>query len=178
MRSLRHLLDAPLDTASEVARRWTAASRIDGVFRWGEFRGHVSALRDRLAGTFRDVESEAGLDDRPEMLQETRKGDTLERWCRVPSNLACLPGHFPDFPVVPGVLQVDWAMRLATDLLGAEPHVEEFESLKFRAPLRPGDHFRIRVRAAPGDRIEFKLWSHDAEYARGRVRVATEGQDP
>ncbi len=132
---------------------------------------------DDLRALFRDVESEAGPDDRPETLQETRKGDILERSCRVPSDLACLPGHFPDFPVVPGVLQVDWAMSLATDLLGVAPRVEEIESLKFRAPLRPGDHFRIRVRAAPGDRIEFKVWSDDAEYARGRVRVATEGQD-
>ena len=132
---------------------------------------------DDLQGLFRDVESEAGLDDRPETLQEIRKGDILEHYCRVSSDLACLAGHFPDFPVVPGVLQVDWAMSLAADLLGAAPRVEEIESIKFRAPLRPGDHFRIRVRSAPGDRIEFKVWSDDAEYARGRLRVAAEARE-
>jgi len=136
--------------------------------------GKLSA--ESLRELFREAESldKSGdaVSDRPQVLEELRGSDFVERLCRVPPELSCFAGHFPDVPVVPGVLQLDWAMQLASQLLGAAPPAEGLESVKFRAPLRPGVEFRIHVRVERG-RVEFRLWSDDAEHARGRVRLGT-----
>lgn len=126
----------------------------------------VAALRE----LFREPESAAPSDDRPEVLEERRAGDSIERECRVPLELACFSGHFPDLPVVPGVLQLDWAMELAAELLGAAPRVEAIETVKFRAALGPGAPFRMRVRVGRG-RVQLRLWWKSEEFASGLVRL-------
>ena len=73
--------------------------------------------------------------------------------------------------MVPGVLQLDWAMELVTQLLGHAPRVAEIGSLKLLAPLEPGQRFRIHSRVTAGGKVEFKLWSSDATHATGRLRL-------
>ncbi|APA86826.1 AMP-binding protein [Paraburkholderia sprentiae WSM5005] len=73
-----------------------------------------------------------------EVLAETRDGDTLHYVLRVPPSLVHFAGHFPGLPILPGVVQVDWAARLAA---GHWPRVREVASvdrLKFMAPVLPG----------------------------------------
>jgi acyl-CoA synthetase (AMP-forming)/AMP-acid ligase II/3-hydroxymyristoyl/3-hydroxydecanoyl-(acyl carrier protein) dehydratase len=128
----------------------------------------LAALRD----LFRRPDSVGTETDRPEVLEQLRESNVLERGCRVPRDLGCFPGHFPGAPVVPGVLQLDWVMELATELLNESPRIAEIESLKFSAPLRPGDSFRILVRVVAKSRVDFRIWGESGAYARGRVRLA------
>ena len=76
-----------------------------------------------------------------------------------------------EIPVVPGVLQLDWAMDLVVQLLGQAPRVTEIESLKLTSPLRPGQRFRIQSRVTADSKVVIKLWSRDAIHATGRVRL-------
>ncbi len=132
-------------------------------------------VRAGLDQLFRERDPTAA--DRLEVLDEIRGDDFLERESEVPTDLSCLPGHFPDRPVVPGIQQLDWAMELAADLLGEPLELEEIEQLKLIAPLGPGARFRIRVStaartpASSPTRIDFRLFSGRTEYARGRVRL-------
>jgi acyl-CoA synthetase (AMP-forming)/AMP-acid ligase II len=103
----------------------------------------------------------------PELVDEQRSGRRLERALRVPADLAFLEGHFPRFPVVPGVVQLRWALRLAAELLGHEPQVAGVEALKFRELLRPGDAFRAAVElSASGEAFEFRLWREEPRGTR------------
>jgi len=103
----------------------------------------------------------------PELVDEKRSARRLERTLRVPADLTFLEGHFPSFPVVPGVVQLRWALRLAAELLGHEPRLASVEALKFRELLRPGDAFRATVElSAPGDAFQFSLWSDDPATTR------------
>lgn len=131
-------------------------------------QGKVSAAA--LRALFGGPEAGAAPVERPEVLEERRGEDFIERSCRVPPDLSCFAGHFPDVPVVPGVLQLDWALELAAELLGATPSVEAIESLKFRSALGPGARFRVRVRMEPR-RIDLRLWWEGEEYAVGAVRL-------
>jgi len=126
---------------------------------------------DALRNLFRPLETASAEADRPIVLDQFRGEDHLERSCRVPEDLGCFAGHFPGHPVVPGALQIDWAMDVAAELLDALPHVAELESVKFPAPLGPGQNFRIRVCKKTDDRIEFTISGDDADHARGRVRL-------
>jgi 3-hydroxymyristoyl/3-hydroxydecanoyl-(acyl carrier protein) dehydratase len=127
---------------------------------------------DALRSLFRPTKSAAAAVDRPIMLEQFRGRDYLERSCRVPKDLGCFSGHFPGHPVVPGALQLDWVMDVATELLDTPPRVAELESLKFPAPLGPGDVFRIQVRNVAEGQLDFTIAAEDVDYARGRVRLA------
>jgi 3-hydroxymyristoyl/3-hydroxydecanoyl-(acyl carrier protein) dehydratase len=127
---------------------------------------------DALRSLFRPPKS-AGVDaDRPIVLEQFRGRDYLERSCRVPEDLGCFSGHFPGHPVVPGALQLDWVIDVAAELLDAPPRIAELESLKFSAPLGPGHVFRIHVRNAANNQINFTISAEGVDYARGRVRLA------
>jgi 3-hydroxyacyl-[acyl-carrier-protein] dehydratase len=64
------------------------------------------------------------------------------------------PGHFPDFPVMPGVLIVESMAQVAGVLvLKSIPDrhsklvlLASVEEAKFRRPVRPGDQLRIEMR--------------------------------
>ncbi len=128
---------------------------------------------DALRALFRDGGAGDAQEDRPQLDEpELRTATSLERGGRVPADLSILAGHFPGHPVVPGVLQTDWALELAADLLGGAPRVQEIRILKFRAPLGPGDRFRIRVWLDGDGDLHFRLWGSDHEHASGRVALA------
>src|SRR5450755_4744337 len=72
----------------------------------------------------------------------------------VTANEPFFPGHFPDFPVMPGVLIVEAMAQVAGVLvLKSIPDrknkvvlLASIESAKFRRPVRPGDQLRIEMK--------------------------------
>lgn len=126
---------------------------------------------EALRGLFDQREPAGASADRAEVLEEFRGPDFVERACVVPADLVCLEGHFPGAQVVPGVLQLDWALEMAAVLLAETPVVHEIESLKFPMTLHPGDAFRVHVRVVGQDRLELRVWGESGEHARGRLRL-------
>lgn len=92
-----------------------------------------------------------------EVLSEARDGDTLSYELRVPPTLDHFSGHFPGHPVLPGVVQVDWAIRLAAEHVVGTREAASVDRLKFTAPVPPGAVLDLRL-------------LHDA--ARRRVQFA------
>jgi len=116
----------------------------------------------------------------PERLAARRERRRLEARLRIPHDLAFLEGHFPGHPVVAGVVQVHLAMGALEELLGAAPHPETLEALKFRELLLPGQEVRLRVELAEdGDRFAFSLEDPegaDRVFSSGRGRLARPGR--
>ena len=57
----------------------------------------------------------------------------------MPPGLAHFAGHFPGLPILPGVVQLDWAMRLAAEqCFGCAHRVASIDRLKFMAPVGAG----------------------------------------
>ncbi|RDK04386.1 AMP-binding protein [Paraburkholderia lacunae] len=95
--------------------------------------------------------------DGVEVLAEARSADTLHYELRVPPTLVHFAGHFPGLPILPGVVQVDWAMRLAAEHVPAVRQLGSIDRLKFMAPVPPGALLNLTL-------------AHDA--ARRRVQFA------
>ena len=94
----------------------------------------------------------------------------------VPHGLFYLKGHFPNFPIVPGFVQLDWVMYYSRQFLQANIEVSEFEVAKFQKTLLPGDTFILWARwKASKDSLEYRLFAGGAVYASGRVKVASSG---
>jgi acyl-coenzyme A synthetase/AMP-(fatty) acid ligase len=110
-----------------------------------------------------------------QILDERRDASSIERRLRVPEDLAQLEGHFDNFPVVPGVVQLGWAMQAAADLLGLNPPLAGLEALKFPLPLRPGSSLTLRVeRSDDGRRLRFRLFEGDDVFVTGRALLAVD----
>jgi 3-hydroxyacyl-[acyl-carrier-protein] dehydratase len=76
-------------------------------------------------------------------------------------------GHFPDYPVMPGVLIVEalaqtgailMSKSLNVDVAGKTIFFTSLDNCRFRAPVRPGDVLRMPVEVvrARGDVFKFK----------------------
>ena len=89
----------------------------------------------------------------------------------VPLDLAHFSGHFPKTPVLPGVVQVDWAQQLARQLIkDLPPRFSGMEVLKFQQLVRPGDRLQLSLRfdAARG-KLYFAFRNGEAACSSGRI---------
>lgn len=83
----------------------------------------------------------------PERLQQQWQNDHWQIELRVPLDLAHFSGHFPRTPVLPGVVQIEWAMDLARELFNdLPPRFAGMEVLKFQQLARPGDRLELSLR--------------------------------
>jgi 4-coumarate--CoA ligase (photoactive yellow protein activation family) len=83
--------------------------------------------------------------DSVEILAEARQGDEFFYELHVPRTLIHFAGHFPGLPILPGVVQVDWAVRLAATRVPAVRNVASIDRLKFMAPVPPGAHLKLTL---------------------------------
>ena len=117
--------------------------------------------------------------DRPraaKLLAEERGADGLVRRLEIPGDLAQLEGHFEDFPLVAGVVQLGWVLDAAAEWLGAPLRLAAIEALKFPEPLRPGRRVTLELRrSADGRRLHFRIAGGRSVHASGRAILGGSG---
>jgi 3-hydroxymyristoyl/3-hydroxydecanoyl-(acyl carrier protein) dehydratase len=59
-----------------------------------------------------------------------------------PEDLA-FQGHFPGDPILPGVVQLDWAIRLGHEAFGPLGAFQGLQNLKFMDLTRPGEKLEL-----------------------------------
>ena len=104
----------------------------------------------------------------PAITDIRQEEDRVTACFALPPELDVFQGHFPDMPILPGVAQLDWAIRLAVRYFGlAEPVAREFQ-VKFSDVIRPGALLSLTLRM---DRVKQRL---SFEYRLGE-RVMSSG---
>ena len=90
----------------------------------------------------------------------------------VPLDLTYFGGHFADFPLVPGVIEVQWAMDLAVRFDWGRKPVQHIENLKYQHFVRPNDTVQLTLRHdAAKNKIHFAIRQGDTPCASGRVAL-------
>lgn len=88
----------------------------------------------------------------------------------VPVDLRYFSGHFADFPLVAGVVQIQWAMDLAKQIGIMRAPVMQLENLKYQQFIRPNDvvHLTLRDDKDKG-KIHFTLRIDNKVCSSGRA---------
>lgn len=80
----------------------------------------------------------------------------------VPDSHPALAGHFPDRPIVPGVVIVEQVLLA----LNTARRLRAIPNLKFLHPLQPNQAFRIRW-SEHGDEVRFRCERDEQLLAQG-----------
>ncbi|MEO8466767.1 MAG: hypothetical protein ABI640_15630 [Gammaproteobacteria bacterium] len=107
----------------------------------------------------------------PIVGQQRIDASSAEMQLTIPHDLVYFRGHFPSAPVVPGVVQIKWAIEFAERYLGGGGELAGMDALKFQQVMRPGISVTLTLRWAASDsKLHFAYQSDGARYGSGRLR--------
>ncbi|ERO64866.1 FabA/FabZ family ACP-dehydratase, partial [Pseudomonas piscis] len=106
----------------------------------------------------------------PEVLAQLQQDDEWQLQLAIPPDLAYFSGHFPQAPILPGVVQVDWALALGQRLLELPGRFAGMEVLKFQQLIRPGDRIQLNLRFdTQRQKLYFAYLNAGAACSSGRI---------
>ena len=111
----------------------------------------------------------------PQVLSQLETEGEWSLQLSVPPDLAYFSGHFPKAPVLPGVVQVEWALNLGRQLLNLTGPFAGMEVLKFQQLVRPGDEIQLHLRFDPERRKLYFAYRNDtATCSSGRILLGVD----
>lgn len=108
----------------------------------------------------------------PQQLNKQRsaEGDIVELALWVPDDLDYFQGHFPNAPILAGVVQLHWAVEFAKQEFSlSEQTVQNLEVLKFKAVITPGQNLQLTLTQKTTSKIIFSYSSDKGQHASGRI---------
>jgi acyl-coenzyme A synthetase/AMP-(fatty) acid ligase len=87
-----------------------------------------------------------------------------------PANLLYFDGHFDVAPILPGVVQVDWALHYGRRYFDLPPQFKGINALKFQQVIQPDQPIQLElVHDAAKGNLQFRYSSEAGQHASGRV---------
>ena len=106
----------------------------------------------------------------PQVLEQVEVNGEWSLQLAVSPDLAYFSGHFSQTPVLPGVVQVEWALSLGQQLMGLPANFAGMEVLKFQQLIRPGDEVQLHLRFDPlRSKLYFTHRNETATCSSGRI---------
>jgi 3-hydroxymyristoyl/3-hydroxydecanoyl-(acyl carrier protein) dehydratase len=106
----------------------------------------------------------------PIVVDERVNEPVAEIRLRVPRDLEYFEGHFPEVPIVPGVVQVQWAMSFAKRYLHVSAEFAGVEALKFQRVMGPDTEATLTLQySAETAKLYFSFESDQGRHSSGRV---------
>lgn len=106
----------------------------------------------------------------PEILEKRTETESIVLALRIPEGLAYFSGHFDKVPIVPGVVQIQWAIHFARQHFGLNRAFSHMEVVKFKELLLPGQHLNLSLHYREDcSKLTFCYQSETTEYSSGRI---------
>ena len=95
-----------------------------------------------------------------------------------PANLCYFDGHFDVAPILPGVVQVDWAIHYGRQYFALPERFMGINALKFQQVIQPEQTVRLELlHDADKGSLQFRYVSDAGQHASGRVMLQAEVAD-
>lgn len=106
----------------------------------------------------------------PEIISQSIELPRVNYELAVPEQLYYLQGHFPGKPILPGVVQLQWAVQLANDVFTTLSNFKGIEALKFHRIIEPHTRLTlaIELKEATG-KLHFSFSSDEGVHSQGRL---------
>ena len=88
------------------------------------------------------------------------------------ADLRCFRGHFDDVAVVPGVVQLDWAIIFAREYLLMQGDVLDVSVLKFQKLLLPEMKVQLEILKKSPKKFTFNYCMDDDKFSSARVELS------
>jgi len=106
----------------------------------------------------------------PEITRESVAQPHAEFEFNVPDDLFYLKGHFPGRPILPGVVQLHWAVQLGRQHLDLAPSFAGIEALKFHRIIEPRTPLKLTLEQSEATgKLKFSYKSELGVHSQGRI---------
>ena len=105
----------------------------------------------------------------PTLLSRDVRGDSLFLTLEVSPDHECFRGHFPGFPVLPGVVQLHWAVEIGREHFGFGQAVSDIRRLKFKSVVTPPATLELEVTRTGPHEARFVYSRSGTVYSQGRL---------
>ena len=106
----------------------------------------------------------------PQIIEEKTTDEGVELTLWVDAELDYFKGHFPKFPILAGVAQLNWAVEFGVAKLGFScADVKDIEVLKFQEVITPNMTLILSLSQAKSNKFTFRYTSEKGVHASGRV---------
>lgn len=161
-RHLRNALSARLDPAL-LPRQWRFVPALSDSPLGKRRRADLVALFAPAGGL-------KGGPTQPVVRATAADGEKAKLSLHVPRDLAYFDGHFPTFPLVPGVALIDWAVNLGVRALALELDAARQFQVKFLHPVYPGDDL-VLLMVRSKDRLTFEYRVDEQIVSVGKITL-------
>ena len=126
----------------------------------------------------RDIQALFGLAESPnfKILKFRREPGVLTAKLLFPATSDYFDGHFPDFKLLPAVVQVDMVLRLARNFLDVPKNLSKMNRTRFANPILPDVPVMVKISYdADAGKVTFAFTSVDGEtsYSNGSMIMQT-----
>lgn len=88
----------------------------------------------------------------------------------VPANLHWFEGHFPEQPVLAGVVQTHWAIEIAQKVFSIQGDFEKINNLKFKAVIMPDTNLVLTLNYITEKHlVKFNYRDDSIVYSQGQI---------
>ena len=106
----------------------------------------------------------------PYVLGIEKAGDSVELQLNVPEQLSCFPDHFPNYPLLPGVVQIAWAEHFGKLFFVIDKPFLTLEVIKFVNVIQPGNALKLTLNwKASAGKLYFNFSSELGTHSSGRM---------
>ena len=109
----------------------------------------------------------------PRILSNKTVEETIEWRLFIDAELPFFNGHFPEQAVLPGVTQLDWAIRMGCEHFGYPSEIASLEVLKFQQLILPDSEITLKVSLnAAKNKLIFSYFDGEKRFGSGRIALS------
>ncbi len=108
----------------------------------------------------------------PLVTQVTRDEQIFTLTMLIQPTLKYFRGHFDEFPILPGVVQLDWALHYAQEVFEQSFELCGMEVVKYQCPISPNTELLLElVWYRELNKLSFRYFDSQVSYSQGKVKL-------